>query len=567
MGREREGELVRTGTTRRGAEASGRVRGVFEPVANRFPQGFGPYILIQPLGGGGMGHVALAVFGTRGAEKVCVVKRMHLEAARDPETVARFRHEASIARRLSHGAIVQTLAVGDVDGEPYIAQELVEGRDLGTMVSRFAGAADIFPVPLSAHIIREVARGLAYAHDFEGLGLVHRDISPPNVRIASSGEVKLLDFGIATSAEKDFLTRPGQRIGKLSFMAPEQLAGVSVDRRADLYALGVLLWELLTGRPIGAALPDRRDAMAADAPAPSCLNPNVAPALDAVVARALSPAREARFQTAAEMRSALSDFVPQRFDGDAELARYLAATFDIEQERVYRARLVAEATMLLPESDHAPEVASPTPHAGDDALPEPEPSSLPIRRASRAKVVIAGSAAALGLSFFWMMRTTTPLLPAAGPEPPRLGARPPAQPSSGLAQGPPPTARARAAPAGPSAPGSRHAGAPPGPEASSPRSPAPGSGADEPPIARARRAFNRNAFDDAIRFGEAAVREGAGAEAHLLLGNTYLRTGRPADAERHFEEVLRIEPQHPIARERRETARLMSGGAARPADP
>ncbi len=489
-----------------------------------FPRRFGPYVLLQPLGSGGMGHVTVAMSGQRGREKLCVVKRMHPEVLSVPEQVARFQHEATVARRLSHGAIVQTLGLGEVDGEPYIAQDLIEGRDLGYILSRFQTEQDILPVPLSVHIIREVARGLAYAHDFEGLGLVHRDISPQNVRIGFNGEVKLLDFGIATSSAKDFLTLPGQQVGKRSFMAPEQLAGKKADRRADLHALGVLLWELLTGRPTHVALPESPQALASQAGPPSLFNAAVPADLDAVVAKALSPAPEDRFQTASEMRAALADFIPQRFDGDAELARYLVAEFDPAKERTYRAKLVAEAGHLLDSAEPAVVVAPRTRLA------------LPVAMAMGGLVVVA-------LAYF-ALRPHVPVVPAA-PMPTPVAVAPPTAPSTV-----PPTPRPEItreitppAPARPHAPVARKPVVPPVD---------PGT-----LVADARRAFNRQSFDEAIRLAETAVRTGGGLEAHLLLANTYLKTGHLDEAEQHFAEVVRIDPAHVVARDRLDFTRRL----------
>ena len=233
-----------------------------------FPRRFGGYVLVKPLARGGMGALYLAVHGQRGLEKLCVVKTAlpHLAGR---SYVQRFKDEAKVVVRLSHGNLVGVFDAGQVHGEIYLAMEFVEGKDLRAVWNRCAQKGIAFPLPVAAHIVKELMRGLAYAHGFEGLRLVHRDVSPPNVLLSYSGEVKLTDFGLATSTLKLEKTAPGVIFGKVSYMAPEQARAETLDGRTDIYSAGVILWELLTGRqlfaagarPAGAAGQDQEDLL------------------------------------------------------------------------------------------------------------------------------------------------------------------------------------------------------------------------------------------------------------------------------------------------------------------
>ena len=212
--------------------------------ADSFPQRFGPYVLLRMLGAGGMGDVYLALAGKSGMERPCVVKRLAQHST--SEDGERFRREANLARKLSHGAIAQTLSVDEIDGELVIAQEFLHGCSLSSLLATCLRQRENLPTLLALHVVREVARALAYAHE---QGVIHRDIAPDNVILTFSGEVRLLDFGIARTATDSRLTRPGWSVGREAYAAPEVAAGASGDPRSDIYSLGVLLWQLLARRP------------------------------------------------------------------------------------------------------------------------------------------------------------------------------------------------------------------------------------------------------------------------------------------------------------------------------
>src|SRR5690349_13831174 len=278
-----------------------------------YPRKFGKYHLLGPLAQGGMGALYLAVTGDRGLEKLCVIKTV-LPHLADAEYVSRFRDEAKVVVKLSHGNLVPVFDAGQVGGEIFLAMDFVEGKDLRAVWNRCAKKTVAFPVDVAVHIVKELCRGLAYAHAFGDLKLVHRDVSPPNVLISFSGEVKLTDFGLASSTLKLEKTAPGVIYGKVSYMSPEQARGEPLDGRTDLYAAGIILWELLTGRqlfPPGEAQPQDLLARAKDPrpDPPSRRAPRVPPALDAIVLKALEPDPRDRYQVGEEMRTALAEWL------------------------------------------------------------------------------------------------------------------------------------------------------------------------------------------------------------------------------------------------------------------
>jgi serine/threonine protein kinase len=310
-------------------------------VAQGFPKRFGKYHLLRPLAQGGMGALYLAVSGERGMEKLCALKTV-LPNLADREYVGRFRDEAKVVVKLQHGNLVTVFDAGQVGGELYLAMEFIAGKDLRAVWNRCARKGIAFPVDVAVHIVKELCRGLAYAHSFGDLKLVHRDVSPPNVLLAYSGEVKLTDFGLASSTLKREKTAPGVVYGKVSYMSPEQARGETLDGRTDLYTAGVLLWELLTGRqlfPQGDRQPGDllQDVKHPQLEPPSTRASRVTPELDALTMKALALAPEERFQSGEEMRAALAGWLAQNAPATdaARIAGFLDDLFgeDIERER------------------------------------------------------------------------------------------------------------------------------------------------------------------------------------------------------------------------------------------
>ena len=218
-------------------------------MSERFPRQFGKYVLLKSLARGGMGEIYLAASGQPGGlNKLGVIKRVITEKT-DRAKVNRFLDEAKVVLRLSHANLVSTFDAGDVGGELFIAMELVEGKDLREIWNRCVRTRTRIPVDVALVVAREIARALAYAHTYGGLRLVHRDVAPPNILLSYFGEVKLTDFGLARSVLKQEHTAPGVVFGRASYLAPEQARGEVADARTDVYSLGIVLWELLTGQP------------------------------------------------------------------------------------------------------------------------------------------------------------------------------------------------------------------------------------------------------------------------------------------------------------------------------
>ncbi|TPV94638.1 MAG: serine/threonine protein kinase, partial [Myxococcales bacterium FL481] len=218
--------------------------------APEFPHVFGKYVLLRPMARGGMGELFLAAAGEVGGfEKLCVVKKV-LQNLMDAGVRRRFLDEVKVVVRLNHANLVQVFDAGRVDDDYYLAMELVEGKDLRALWNRCAKLHQRIPVDLGMFVVREICRGLAYVHDVGALNLVHRDISPPNILVGYRGEIKVTDFGLAKHAIRREFTSPGVVYGRYSYLSPEQARGLPADRRSDVYAAGIVLWELLTGRQL-----------------------------------------------------------------------------------------------------------------------------------------------------------------------------------------------------------------------------------------------------------------------------------------------------------------------------
>ncbi len=316
------------------------------------PTPFGRYTLLAPLSTGGMGELYLArLEGAHGFEKLCVVKKILSGLSSDKEVLERFVNEAKTLARLSHGSIAQVLDLGVHEGEPFLVLEHVDGKDLRRVAAR--GRERNLPLPLTfilAAAVR-VLDALAYVHRKRGeddreLGLVHRDVSPQNILISYEGEVKLIDFGLAKSVLNPTQTHPSIILGKFLYMSPEQARHAPVDRRSDLYSVGICLYELIAGKnPFEEFPPGELMARVSQPSLPSlhAIDPLFPPDIVALVARAVAPEPSARFHTAEEFRAAVASALLQidPTAGAESLARFMRETFaaDFQSERKLLASL------------------------------------------------------------------------------------------------------------------------------------------------------------------------------------------------------------------------------------
>jgi serine/threonine-protein kinase len=215
----------------------------------------GRYALYDEIASGGMATVHIGrLLGPVGFSRTVAIKRMHANLAKDPEFVSMFLDEARLAARIRHPNVIGTLDVVALAGELFLVMEYVHGESLFRLMKAARDAGSPIPLPIVSAIMVGVLDGLHAAHEAtnereEPLGIVHRDVSPHNVIVgASDGLARVLDFGIAKAADRTHSTQDGQIKGKLSYMAPEQLASEAVDRRSDIYAASVVLWEAIAGR-------------------------------------------------------------------------------------------------------------------------------------------------------------------------------------------------------------------------------------------------------------------------------------------------------------------------------
>jgi eukaryotic-like serine/threonine-protein kinase len=287
----------------------------------------GRYAVYDPIASGGMATVHYGrLLGPVGFSRTVAIKRLHPQYAGDPEFVSMFLDEARLAARIRHPHVVPTLDVVATEGELFLVMDYVPGESLSRLVRAAKARGERVPPRIAVAILSGVLQGLHAAHEAkneqgEPLGIVHRDVSPQNILVGSDGQARVLDFGVAKASGRVQTTREGQLKGKISYMAPEQLAGQTLDRRSDIYSAAVVLWEALTGERLFAA--DNEGAVvarvlegAAEAPSagmrragplPADLDPKALEALDRITLKALSIDPDRRFATAREMALALEE--------------------------------------------------------------------------------------------------------------------------------------------------------------------------------------------------------------------------------------------------------------------
>ncbi|MDF2696094.1 MAG: Serine/threonine protein kinase PrkC, regulator of stationary phase [Labilithrix sp.] len=278
----------------------------------------GKYRLVAELGSGGMANVYLAVMLARnGFSKLVVLKVPRAHVSEDTELLAMFLDEARLAARLNHPNVVQTYEVAEDSGRDVIVMEYLEGQTLSEILAHGKKANRPLPLGLHVRIVIEALQGLHYAHeatDYSGepLRLVHRDVSPQNVFVTFDGQVKVLDFGIAKAATSSHVTQAGTIKGKVRYMPPEQFAGGDIDRRADVFAIGVVLWEAATGQKLWKGTSDSdviANILRGNIPAPRDRKSDADERLDAIVRKALAFDPEDRYASCLELQEDLETFM------------------------------------------------------------------------------------------------------------------------------------------------------------------------------------------------------------------------------------------------------------------
>lgn len=352
---------------------------------------FGPYKLIERISVGGMAEVYKATeHGVEGFERTVAVKRILPHIAEDDEFITMFKDEAKIAGQLNHGNIAQIYNLGQQGDSFYIALEYVAGKDLRNIFTRCQQQGRPMPIAQACFVVMKICEGLDYAHnkrDKHGrhLNIVHRDVSPPNILVSYEGEVKLIDFGVAKAAGRVSRTQAGILKGKFGYMSPEQVRGMPLDRRSDVFSLGVVLYEVLVGNRLFQGDTDFATlemVRTVDVALPSTKNAEISKDLEAIMMKALSGEPETRYQTAMELHDELQAFMFQHgmFYSRKDLAAWMRKQYarEIETEKDKNA-------------GKAPPPKSPVPGAAAGRKPTVPPS--PTAKAAPAKTLAPASKA------------------------------------------------------------------------------------------------------------------------------------------------------------------------------
>jgi serine/threonine protein kinase len=385
----------------------------------------GKFLLLSEIATGGMAEIWIAKqLLEEGIEKLVVIKMLRPKLKKNREFVHMFLNEARIAARLHHPNVVQMYDLGYADGNYFIAMEYIAGENLRTTTKACRNTGEKIPLGYSLAIMSQVCQGLHYAHtktDVLGrpLNIVHCDMSPQNIVISFSGGIKLVDFGVAKATSRFEQAQKGVVKGKLAYMSPEQIRGKSMDARSDIFSAGIVLWELVTWKRLfGSFSPNEIVKLipSGQVPSPRSVNPEVSPALEAVILQALEKDPLARFQTAREMHDALIEVI--RADNvsveTSELSAFMHRVFEHKLDSVRKIEKAQEdgelGSFLFHDLRFQDEEIS---ALGDEiaaevsALPPAPPTPAPRQRAD---------------------------VPALAPAPPRSDPPPPAHPRPPVAQ-------------------------------------------------------------------------------------------------------------------------------------
>ena len=367
------------------------------------PAPFGKYYLLERINVGGMAEVFRAkAFGVEGFERLVAVKRILPNIAEDKEFIRMFIEEAKLAVQLNHANIAQIFDLGVVDTSYYIALEHVHGRDLRGIFDRCRNGGEAMPVAQSCFVVMKMCEGLDYAHnkrDQSGreLALVHRDVSPQNVLVSFEGEVKVIDFGIAKAAGKGSKTQAGILKGKFGYMSPEQVRGLPIDRRSDVFSCGIVLYELLTGERLFVGESDfstLEKVRNVEILPPSTYNRKIPDELERIVLKALAKDVDDRYQNAIDLHDELQAFVytAGEFYSRKDLAGWMKKMFgkeiDEESAKLESYRQIKPPAPIVPDVFPPPTPAIARTTTGSNRVVGP-----PARRSSSGA---SGASGAIG---------------------------------------------------------------------------------------------------------------------------------------------------------------------------
>ncbi|MED5464422.1 MAG: serine/threonine-protein kinase [Myxococcota bacterium] len=352
-----------------------------------YPIKFGKYLLLERINVGGMAEVFRAkAFGVQGFERLLAIKRILPNMAEDDDFISMFVDEARIAVQLSHSNVVQVYELGKFEGQYYIAMEYVLGRDLRQIFDRFRKSEKSFPISAAAFVASKICDGLDYAHrkcDPSGgpLNLIHRDVSPQNILVSYDGAIRITDFGIAKAEDRSSKTQAGVLKGKFGYMSPEQVRGMEIDRRSDIFALGILLYEMVTGERLFIGESDfstLEKVRAAEVPPPTTFNAEIPEELEKIMLKALARDRDERYEWASDLHDDLQRFliVDNTIYNEKALAGMLREEY---AEEILTEKRKAEEFMRLSakEMQMEPE-SSGSVSASPESPPSPALSSLPM---------------------------------------------------------------------------------------------------------------------------------------------------------------------------------------------
>ncbi|MFL5319390.1 MAG: protein kinase domain-containing protein [Myxococcaceae bacterium] len=329
------------------------------PTPKRQPIPFGKYLLLDRINIGGMAEVWRGkTFGAGGFERLMAIKRILPNIAEDEEFISMFIDEAKISVQLTHANVAQIAELGNIGGSYFIAMEYIPGKDLRAIFDKCRKKGEPAPIPLTCFVVSKMCEGLDYAHrKKDGMGrdmnIVHRDISPQNVLLSYEGEVKVIDFGIAKAAGKATKTQAGILKGKFGYMSPEQIRGLPLDRRSDVFAIGVVLYEMLTGERLFVGDSDfsvLEKVRKAEVLPPTTYNKRIPEALEKIVLKALAKEVDDRYQYANELGDDLQRFLitSDSIFSRKDLMQYMKSTFAEEVERE-KQRLAEYSEVKAPE--------------------------------------------------------------------------------------------------------------------------------------------------------------------------------------------------------------------------